>query len=675
MRNYKEFRNNCKADYKTCSGCGCKSLYSQKCNSCTKEVICEFCGFEKKCKECYVSNNRSSMFSRTKQLSVIAVFLLLFFSMSLNVFADLQLEGLQDYTIASDGKYMQLCRGLQCDMEFSIYKNDSSDIHNFTIELQDNLSNTLDINDYIHTVHLYHKYNITLGNGTYEERREEITFNQLEDVVINQLSGETNYFHLYFDLLDNTKFFDLVPNWDRPYNEYAWFFPHDTDGTLKYYFDFSNGKPYGSPDGDLFNLGDGTIPFYTNNTNSSNFPSSGGINVNESEQEYYASLGSDDATNAQITFSEAADIRNDLGNNWGVNFWVRGDSADFSGANYNIFRFKEPGGNAVFDLITLTNGSIRFDLQDSNANELQTYIGTITTTFLNTSWRHIHVGLEDLGADVHEFKYYLDSNLLFAVNKTGFTGETWPNSCDHNAGDCSFSGEIGSLNHPILDYDEVRIYSKVLNQTEIDDTWNGTINVSGTPPTFNESVLNVSYVHAGIYNFVLNWSAQNDAFVTSNETVFSVVTNNNTRTADVTVTTDAIRNVSVEFLISNVDGSSSTFGLYNFLPTPPTQNETNETQPGTGVDFTPLIEFSERLFISVIFFIAVFVLLLVAMSGNDMGSMLAGMVGSAMVLFWAFGTDQVLIRFQNEFVGVLVALLVIFICFISFTKSKKRGRR
>lgn len=465
-----------------CKSCGHSTFFQERCNSCSTSICHHCCMTGKLCKECYLTESKSFP---TAFIAVAMFFMLALLPMT---FADLQIEGLESYSIASDGKYLQHCRGLQCDMEFTIYKNDSTDIHNFSITLIDNSSNTLDMNEYIHTVHLYHNYNITLGNGTYEERREEITFNELETVVKNQISGQTNYFHLYFDLIDETKFFDLVPNYDRAYNEYFWVFPHDTDGSLKYYFDFSNGKPYGEPSGPLFNLGDGIQPFNTNDTNATNYPSTGGININESEQEHYRSLKSDPA-NARIGFGGAVNVHNELGNNWGVNFWIRGTSADFSGANYNIFRFKEPSGNANLDLITLTNGSIRFDLQDSNANEVQTYIGTISTTFLNSSWRNIHIGLEDLGADVHEFKYYLDSSLLYAINKSGFTGTTWPNSCNPLGGDCSFTGDSGVLDRPNLDLDEIRLYSKVLNQSEIDDLYNGTINqtIIVDPPVMNDT--------------------------------------------------------------------------------------------------------------------------------------------------------------------------------------------
>lgn len=113
----------------------------------------------------------------------------------------------------------------------------------------------------------------------------------------------------------------------------------------------------------------------------------------------------------------------------------------------------------------------------------------------------------------------------------------------------------------------------VLDQFIIFDDIDGFNIVAGSapsnPPVFSDVLNNETVLGGSSPTFTLNWTATNDALITSNDSAFQIVTQNGTQTGDVTFTVDSMRSAyAVTFTITNGEGSDTVSALYSVLNLP-----------------------------------------------------------------------------------------------------------
>ena len=144
-------------------------------------------------------------------------------------------------------------------------------------------------------------------------------------------------------------------------------------------------------------------------------------------------------------------------------------------------------------------------------------------------------------------------------------------------------------------------------------------------PTFNETLQNATLVGNAVYNWTLNWSGTNDALVTSDSAFASIVTFNDTQTANVTYSPPITAFVEdVVFTVQNGDGSDQFTVTFTVVsPVPGDVCDGNDAfslcsiLAGTGIGFNALFSFvaSEGVFL----FVAVALTLICCSLLNNIG--------------------------------------------------------
>ncbi len=479
-----------------------------------------------------------------------------------------------------DGMYWRYCGTTQtvgqyaCEMTLNITKrNETTNATTAFSAHEQNATNSshwyyIPFNQYIANFTIYEEND--LGNGTMVW--SSLTSNEARNGIMNATNDTTQ--RRKYTWTQNTTKIDLIPQYyvtnseNYTYDEYAVFLDFDLDtGDLVYYSSMENETAIVTTNA-VENLGSGFPYFYSGFLAADIVRDGIDVGGNRSAVDMGGAIGTNNFRGVGTNVPNAIFSNDEIT----FSYWGRPHAGR---AISTIYRIKHV--DRLIQFQDAANGSVvlRVEADDFAATNHWAY-----QPYTDEEWHQEAFTIESLGSNVHEFKLYRNGVLYSGVNYT-IGSQLFGTSCT-SGGECF----IGQPSSPAANYDadidEIRIYNRTLLNTEIADLANLVLlagNVSSAP-TFNETRNNETLNVGNTLAFTGNWSGDNDADWTSNDTRFTINTNNATQTATISYTNTIAETIHIEYRLFNGDGESRQNATYAFITVnaSPTFNETRNNE-------------------------------------------------------------------------------------------------
>lgn len=221
---------------------------------------------------------------------------------------------------------------------------------------------------------------------------------------------------------------------------------------------------------------------------------------------------------------------------------------------------------ATVVLQKLANDTWQLQTRTTTGTEvIHTFAGV---NYITGDWQHVGFTIKNNSGNSHTVTLYHNGSVV--SNQTqNYTGSFFGDDCDVSDGGCGvglFTG-TGAFEYRGM-LDELRVYSHAISGQEMENLANLTLLAdAATPPTFNQTYQNTTQSN-GTFSFVGNWSATNDALGFSNDSRWTIVTDNTTQTMSNTLNVPGFVGVLyTTWTISNGDGNDVQTTLHTFTQT------------------------------------------------------------------------------------------------------------
>lgn len=458
------------------------------------------------------------------------------------------LQDVEQYTYVN-GRYERACVG-PCIMTFSLCKPSAAIDPTFSFTSVDAHGVPVAITEVAHTMELWDITPRTAANGSLEPQRAPSSLEDINQDTSTQAVGQCHTYEYRFQFTHADTAIDIVPVYNtHAYTEYVFFTSADLGGNLLLYW--SNDVDATTNHGFA-----GWLSHVVNTPTVHN--TTDGLRINESynflAQNLTAHGGIDLNTNTLVgnSFTPSSNTTQSA--------WLRLDTNASVLGHRQLYWFINTN-DRYMGFIQAINNSWTYIYSDlSSADHSQ----TLSPDYFLTDFRwHFYVmRYIQAGTTSANVEFWRDLQLIHNLTISIVTGNPLDASACGATDFCDFFQNAGteSLNATI---DEFRLYNVSLSLSQMQELYAVVANIS---PSFDEVLLNETRVN-GTYSFQHNWSATNDALETSNDTRWSIVTNNITQTSTVTWTIPGFSGtVFTQYNISNQDGSSVTYQKIVFVP-------------------------------------------------------------------------------------------------------------
>lgn len=330
--------------------------------------------------------------------------------------------------------------------------------------------------------------------------------------------------------------------------------------SLVFYTDFQDNASLFNDVG-VLNLGDGSWNYNAYNFDAVDIVQS--FNVNGTYQGLNISEAKSQYLQVNTTFNPSTVFTT---NEISVSMWLNASS--IASGDFEI-PFHINNNLPAVVLQKEANDTWRLQTRTTTGTEVfHTYAGV---NYITGDWQHLGFTIKNNSANSYTITLYHNGTAV--SNQTGtYTGSFFGDDCDFGVGGCGVGKYLASGTFEYKGMmDELRVYSHAITGAEMRQLANLTYLANepppATPPTFDQHLQNISLLN-GTYTFTLNWSATNDALVTSNDTRWDVVTQNGTQTAVLTWNNPtALGAVYTTFTLTNGDGSDVMYHMHLYFST------------------------------------------------------------------------------------------------------------
>ena len=219
-----------------------------------------------------------------------------------------------------------------------------------------------------------------------------------------------------------------------------------------------------------------------------------------------------------VTLANESNFDFEHTNPFSITFWIKMNSGSDGGTYYVAAKQNAGGGQVGLGLLLLSNGELRFGFDTASGNHRITSSNSVVT--VSSGWTHVSITY-DGSSNLSGCKIYINGTLDVTGSSSSITSTVlnnyafvWGASSD------------GSLDTPAT-YDDTRIYSRELDQSEVSVIYNGGTGTEGDlkPTNVQDNSLLVEKDTARRYwcnnppsvtNQDIEWSSGNNVTISGN---------------------------------------------------------------------------------------------------------------------------------------------------------------